>query len=132
MVATVAVLVALFAGTFWGNDDSFPFGPFRMYSVANRTSGIITATRLDGVIGGGEREAIDFGRFGLRRAEVEGRVDWLLQDPQRLELLAEAFERMNPDGPHLTKLYLVEEAHQLERGRPVESSRTTLATWTRS
>jgi hypothetical protein len=132
LVATTAVLVALLAGTFWGDDDSFPFGPFRMYSVANKTSGRITATRLDGVIGDGPRKEIDFGRFGLRRAEVEGRVDWLLRDPDRLELLAEAFENMDPDGPELTKLYLVEEVHQLEGGRPVDSSEETLAVWTRT
>ncbi len=33
-VATLAVAVLLTAGTVWGNDDEFPFGPFRMFSTS--------------------------------------------------------------------------------------------------
>jgi hypothetical protein len=129
MIAVGAILAALLTGTFFGNDDSFPFGPFRMYSVANRTSGNITATQLEGLTEGGVRVDIDFARFGLRRAEVEGQLDSFVADPDRLGLLVEAYENRNPDGPELAELYLVQEVHQLERGRPVETTETTLATW---
>jgi hypothetical protein len=132
MVATGGVLVALFAGTFFGNDDSFPFGPFRMYSVANKTSGLIRATELEGVTTAGRHLDIGFARFGLRRAEVEGQLERFIGEPADLELLVEAYETRNPDGPVLSELHLVEEVHRLERGRPVETTETRLATWTRS
>jgi hypothetical protein len=129
MAATGAVLVALLAGTFFGNDDSFPFGPFRMYSVANKTSGLIRATQLEGVTSNGGHLDIGFARFGLRRAEVEGQLERFIGDPAELELLVEAYEKRNPDGPALRGLHLVEEVHRLHRGRPVETTETTLATW---
>ncbi len=132
LAATGGILIALLAGTFFGNDDSFPFGPFRMYSVANKTSGRITATQLEGVIGDGDRIDLQFANFGLRRAEVEGQLQRFLDDPAQLELLVEAYRNKNPGDPELRELYLVQESHQLEGGRPVETVETTLATWTGS
>jgi hypothetical protein len=132
MAATSGVLVALLAGTFFGNDDSFPFGPFRMFSVANKTSGLIRAPALEGVTTKGRHVDIGFARFGLRRAEIEGQLERFISDPADLALLVEAYETQNPDGPVLSELHLVEEVHRLERGRPVEASETTLAKWTRS
>jgi hypothetical protein len=132
LAATAAVLIALLAGTFFGDDDAFPFGPFRMYSIANRTSGQVRTIRLEGRVAGGSRHEFDFGRFGMRRAEVEGQVDRLLAKPERMELLVEAYHNANPESPPLMKLYLVEEAHRLHRGRPAEVSQRTMLTWQRT
>jgi hypothetical protein len=131
-VVTLAVLCALLLGTFWGNDDSFPFGPFRMYSVANRASGKVTATQLEGVLEGGVREQIDFTDFGLRRAEVEGQIDRFESDPGQLRLLVDAYESRNPEAPQLLELYLVQEVHQLRGGSPESVSQETLASWSRT
>jgi hypothetical protein len=129
LVGTAAILTALLAGTFLGDDDSFPFGPFRMYSVTNRTSGRVEAAHLEGVTVGGRRDEIDFASFGMRRAEIEGQEERFVNDPEQLQLLVEAYENKNHDGPELVELHLVQEVHQLERGRPVESTEKTIASW---
>lgn len=125
------VLAATLAGTFWGEDDHFPVGPFRMYSISNKLDGeiaVITfvATTLDG-----ERIELRPERFGLRPAEVEGRLDLLLADPDLMAGLVDAYERLDDDAPRLASLSLLEEAHQLEDGRPVSTDRRVLASWER-
>jgi hypothetical protein len=129
MVGVTAVLTALLAGTFFGDDDSFPFGPFRMYSVTNRTSGLVEVAHLEGVTVGDRRREIDFASFGMRGAEIEGQTERFVNDPGQLQLLVEAYETKNPEGPQLVELHLVQEVHQLERGRPVETTEKTLASW---
>ena len=42
-------LALLLAGTAWGQDDHFPFGPFRMYSTADDPDGAVLSTYLQAV-----------------------------------------------------------------------------------
>ena len=42
---TVIALALLLAGTFVGQDDDFPFGPFRMYSTTAQLNGPVRSTR---------------------------------------------------------------------------------------
>ena len=54
LVMTALVLVALLAGTVFGDDVHFPFGPFRMYSTTDRIDAPVNSpesrrlTPLDG------------------------------------------------------------------------------------
>ena len=47
--ATALGLVLLLAGTIWGSDDDFPFGPFRMYSTSSPPNAPAPDTRVEGV-----------------------------------------------------------------------------------
>jgi hypothetical protein len=132
-LATGIIILLLLAGSIWGQDDHFPLGPFRMYSVSNRLDGRVTSLQLQGRLGGGPRREIEFGQFGLRRAEVQGQVarfylgDW----DSLLAHLARSYDRFHPRGPVLDELHLVYEVDTLEGGRPVAYEQRTLASWER-
>ena len=66
------VAVLLLAGTFVGQDDDFPFGPFRMYSTRDDPDGTVVSTRVEAVDTGGTLRVVDESSTGLKRAEVEG------------------------------------------------------------
>ncbi len=129
MLATAVVLAAVLAGTFWGHDDHFPVGPFRMYSVSNQVDGSIATVTFVGVTRSGEPMEMRPELFGLRPAEVEGQLPRLVGDPEVLAGLVDAYERLQEETEPLRVLRLVEEAHLLENGRPVSTERTTLAEW---
>src|SRR5918993_875082 len=49
VVVTVIAGALLLAGTVWGTDDHFPFGPFSMYAGVNPPNEPAPDTRVEGV-----------------------------------------------------------------------------------
>jgi hypothetical protein len=132
--ATIVVSAALLAGTFWGNDRHFPFGPFRMYSVANRPDGRIRSAVVEvrTTHASAWLQARTPGDLGMKRAEIEGQVDRFVAEPGLLRHLATAYERLN-EGTTVVAVRLRQETTQLRDGRPSGTvSIETLASWTRS
>lgn len=130
--ATTLAVVALVAGTFWGDDDNWPFGPFRMYSIRNRLDGRIRAARVEMTFADGSRlqSKIDAGTFALKRAEVEGQIDRFERDPSLLRNLALTYERLHPDEQDVVGIRLYYEITTLEGGRPAGlPTIVTMATW---
>ena len=132
LVASSLLLAGLVWGTFWGLDDHFPFGPFRMYSTSDEVDGPIRSVVLEGTTGEGETFQIPTSRFGLRRAEVDGQVERIREDPGFLEHFIEAYERFNPGAPPLEELRIFYRIDVLEDRRPVSQSEETIAVWQRS
>jgi hypothetical protein len=130
-VATVLVLVALLAGTAWGEDDHFPFGPFRMFSRTTKSTGRVTASRIEAVTADGTIVTIGHDRFGLRRAEVEGQLPRFRRDPALLRHLADAYDEFNPDGVELVELRVVNDISRLTDGRVTSRETRVVATWAR-
>ncbi len=130
-VAVVCVTAGLLAGTFWGNDEHFPLGPFRMYSVTNSLDGEIRAIYLEGVSSRGTEFRVDFGDLGLRRAEVEGQLE---RDPAAVVLphLVASFDRRNPSVGPLRELRLVEQIHELRGGYVAASVERVLGEWSKT
>lgn len=126
-----AVLAALLAGTAWGNDEHFPFGPFRMYSTTTRLTGRVTSPKLDVTTATGKQLRLTTRDFGLRPAEMLGQIDRFIDDPDLLRLLADAYERSHPDADPLAEIRLVYVVNRLEGGRPVSAHTELLATWRR-
>ena len=126
-------LVALLAGTAVGQDDAFPFGPFRMYSTSTQPDGGVSTVALEARLDGGDAwvpVGLSPGRVGLSRAEVEGRRDAIEADPQLLAGLAATHDRLRPDEPAWTGLRLLRVRTVLEDHRPTGEVRTrVLATW---
>jgi hypothetical protein len=118
LAAVVVVLALLLAGTVWGDDDSFPFGPFRMYSTRNDPNTPVISTRAVGVTAAGEEVRLSGGQVGLRRAEFEGQINRLREHPELLGLLAESFEDANPDAPELVAVQMVHRKFELADGKP--------------
>ena len=132
IVATVAGLLLLLAGTFWGDDDEFPFGPFRMYASAPDPNGAAKDTRVEGVDVTGAVVAITEANSGIRRAEIEGQQGQYEADPSRLEQVAEAYREHTPGAPALREVRIVIRWHLVEDSRPTGTyTDEVLAAWVR-
>jgi hypothetical protein len=118
VAATALGLTLLLAGTVWGDDDHFPFGPFRMYSTSDPADADAPDTRVEGVDQTGS--VVDLGEraTGIRRAEIEGQQAQFVADPSRLREVAEAYARRQPDAPRLTEVRIVIRWHDITDRRP--------------
>ncbi len=129
--ALLAGLALLVAGTAWGQDDHFPFGPFRMYATADDPDGRVLSTYLqavdaDGVVVPrvGERE------IGLRRAEYEGQLSRIVERPEILGELADVFSQRHPGRAPWVEVSVVRTAYLLRDGVRTGERTEVLATWT--
>lgn len=128
LAATAIVLAVLVAGSLWGADHDFPFGPFRMYATTGRPTGAVRTAALVG-IRDGRRVALQPELVGLRRAELEGQYPRFRQDPRLLAAVARSYDR---HGVHLDELRLVERVRQIvDRRRVPGSHGRVLAVWRR-
>jgi hypothetical protein len=116
LLATAVVLALILAGTLWGNDDEFPFGPFRMYSTRADPNAPVISTRVVGITAAGEEVRLSGGEVGLRRAEFEGQLPRIVDEPQLLGLLAEAYAAAHPSAPELTAVQVVQRRFDLVDG----------------
>lgn len=132
LIATILVIGALVGGTFWGDDDNWPFGPFRMYSIRNRLEGRVRTAHLELMLSDGSRikEEIDAGDFALRRAEIEGQMERFGRDPSLLRHLSFTYEMLHPGSPEVVGIRLYYEVSSLEAGRPAGLvTEITMAEW---
>ncbi len=133
VAATALGLALLLAGTAWGQDDHFPFGPFRMYSTAPGPDADAPDTRVEGVDTTGRTVVLNEANSGLRRAEIEGQQQAYVADPGRLRQVAVAYAERNPGAAPLTEVRIVIRWAGIEDSRPTGTSRDqVIATWTAS
>src|SRR5215213_4069981 len=85
----------LLAGTLWGSDDHFPFGPFRMYSTLNPPNDLVPVTRVEGVDSTGAVVALTEGKTGIRRAKLELEQKRYATVPTLLREFADAYATRN-------------------------------------
>lgn len=128
MTGLVAAL--LLAGTFVGQDDDFPFGPFRMYSTRDDPNGTVVSTRVEAVDRLGRLRTVDERSTGLRRAEVEGQVSRFRADPSLLAALSRAHDQLQPGDPAFVEVRVVERRYLLHDSRPSgQQTETVVARW---
>ena len=129
---TMAVALLVLAGTFLGQDEDFPFGPFRMYSTRDDPDGQVVSTRVEAVDTGGTLRVVDERSTGLKRAEVEGQVDRFVADPDLLAALAQAHARLRPQDAPFAELRVVELSYRLRDSRPTGAqSERVVVRWVR-
>jgi hypothetical protein len=128
--AAVTVIGAglLLAGTLVGQDDVFPFGPFRMYSTTDELHAPVASTRLEAVDAEGTRFRLSDGMTGMRRAEIEGQMGRFRADPALLGSLAEAYAARNAGRPPLARVEIVVRHFTLAGGKPTGAYTDTLDT----
>ncbi len=132
LAAAGIVFGLLLAGTAWGQDDHFPFGPFRMYATRQRLDGSTTWYHVQARTAAGKLVDVPGSAYGLRRAELEGQIPRFVAQPALLSELLEAYERRVPDGPELVEIHLVKSRQRLHAGRPVgDVTDKVLVTWSR-
>jgi len=129
-IVTVVGAVVLLWGTFWGTDDDFPFGPFKMYSHANSPDGFVSSNRLEAVDGSGRRLKLTDSATGLRRSEIEGQIPGFLDDPELLGAVADAYAARHPDAPPLARIEIIRRRYQLEDHEPTgDVAETVVVSW---
>ncbi|HYN93316.1 MAG TPA: hypothetical protein VES42_05665 [Pilimelia sp.] len=120
----------LLAGTVWGSDDHFPFGPFRMYAGVNGPDEPAPDPRVEGVDRTGAVVVLTERNAGVRRAEIEGQQQRYADDPALLRRLADAYARLNPAAAPLIEVRIVMRWHGITDSRPTGThTEETLARW---
>ena len=115
-LAAVAVCLGLvLAGSLYGQDDDFPFGPFRMYSTRDNPNGQVLELRVQLLLTSGGVQDVTNASGAPRRAELEGRIGDLASHPAELEKLV-PFYVAHATGPVRT-MRLVWLVHPLHHGR---------------
>jgi hypothetical protein len=127
----VAVLALTLFGTLHGQDDWFPFGPFRMYSTRDNPDAPVKSTLMQGITPAGQRITINGTETGLRRAEVEGQLGRFERDPALLATIADAYQRRH-SGRKLSAIEIVVRDYGLHGGAANGSyTQKLLARWSR-
>jgi hypothetical protein len=125
-IRVIITLVAgglLLAGTLWGEDDHFPFGPFKMYASAADPDAPTIDTRLEATDVNGETVLLTERNTGIRRAEIEGQMGRFRRDPELLQVAHDAYRQRNPHAPALVEIRVVVRWHEVRNFRPT-------GTWT--
>jgi hypothetical protein len=118
VVATLLAGLLLLAGSIWGSDDWFPFGPFTMYAGVNPPNEPGPDPRLEGTTVDGVVVALGERETGIRRAEFEGQQQLFVDDPSRLRAVWLAYDSRNPDAPELAEVRYVLRLHEIRTSRP--------------
>lgn len=130
VVATALGALLLLAGTLWGQDDAFPFGPFRMYSTAPDPDAAAPDTRVEGVDATGRVVVLTAANSGIRRAEIEGQQQQYVDHPARLRQVATAYANHSPGAPPLVEVRIVIRWQGVKDSRPTGTSTDeTIARW---
>lgn len=132
LFASSVGLVLLVLGTVVGQDDDFPFGPFRMYSTSNNASGVVTVLTLEARTGTGPwtRIAPAPSTVGMNVAEFEGQQPRFEADPTLLAAVARSYERLNPEDEAWDAMRLIRRATVIEDRVPTgEVTEEVLAEW---
>jgi hypothetical protein len=129
--ATLLVGTLLLAGSIWGEDDDFPFGPFRMYASARDANAPSPDTRVEATDATGATVPLTVRNTGIRRAEIEGQLSRFRQDPGLLEVVLAGYARRNPRAPALRQLRIVIRWHDIRDGLPTGAWHDqVVSTWT--
>jgi hypothetical protein len=132
LAATAVVFGLLLTGTFFGQDDAFPFGPFRMYSTRDDPAGLVVSTRVEAVDATGRVLVVPDSATGLRRAEIEGQVGRFRADPEMLAQISVAHDRLHPEQPSYDEVRVVERRYRLRDSRPTgDATEQVVAQWRR-
>jgi hypothetical protein len=130
VVVTIAVFATLFYGSVWGQDDLFPFGPFRMYSTAHKLDESVADTRFELVDTTGSVVQLTQYNTGIRRAEIEGQLSRFRRDPSLLRVIDDAYVTMNPHAPKAVTVRIVIRWQELKGGIETGAYHDeTVATW---
>jgi hypothetical protein len=131
LVAVTGGLGILLYGTVWGTDDMFPFGPLVQYAFSVDPNGEIRSTVIDADTDEGElvRVPLSLEGVGIKRAEIEGQLTKIVDNPALLQAVADAQRERNPQQPQYERLYLRQKVTTLVDGAVGPSRVETLATW---
>lgn len=130
-VSAVWILL-LVLGTIVGQDDDFPFGPFRMYATSNNASGVVTVLTLEvrSADGPWTRVTPTPTTVGMNVAEFEGQQPRFEENPDLLAAVASSYLRLHPYAEPWNAMRLVRRATIIVDRVPTgEVTEEVLAQW---
>jgi hypothetical protein len=124
--AAMAVL-----GTAVWDDGAWPFAPMSQFAFYVGPQSQIRATYVDARWTTGEVRPMQLTAtgVGIARAEIEGRIAPIVEDPSILQDLAVRQRMLHPDEPQPVTLWLRQKVIALRDGRPAGTTVVTLAEW---
>jgi hypothetical protein len=132
LAVTALAFGLLLTGTALGQDDAFPFGPFRMYATRDDPEGLVVSTRVEAVDRTGRVLVVPDSATGLRRAEIEGQIRRFRADPGLLAQISLAHDRLHPRQASYDVVRVVERRYRLHDSRPTgEQTEQVVAEWHR-
>ncbi len=133
ITATLLVFGILTAGQIVHTNDWFPLGTLSQYSYGRPLDAPTRAVRVMAINTDGEevRVPLSVTGSGVQRAELEGQLDRILEDPSILEAIARSWHGLHPDQPQYVELRLERVTHYIKDGVPTgESDVEILTNWT--
>jgi hypothetical protein len=132
-VLLLALTGLFLAGTVVGQDDWWPFGPWRMFATSTAPSGSVYSLGIQ-VQRGDDASWVPASltptSVGLNRAEVEGRIPQMTKKPDMLGTLARSHARLRPHEPAWSAVRVVRTQVLLDHGTPTgEIRQSTVASW---
>jgi len=132
VTATLLVAIITLAGSLWGGDDHFPFGPQLQFANADNPNEPVVVLRVEAVDVTGGRFELNERNAGIRRAEIEAQVERFKAEPALLRAVGEAYTARNPRAHRLNQVDLLERRHELRDGTATgRYTDVTLAVWRR-
>jgi len=118
VVGTLTVLGILTYGQVADTNDLFPFGSLSQYATARDMNGTVQSTYLlaDTDEAEGMFVSSNMHVVGVGRAEIEGQLGRILDDPPIMQGFVDAYAELNPGKPPLRTVYLMRSTQHLVDG----------------
>lgn len=126
-------LIILSIAQIISTNDWFPLGSLSQYSYARPLDSPTKAVRIRALTEAGNDRGVSLskGGIGIERAEIEGQVQRIIDNPQMLEGIARAYSERNPENPAFVELRMERVIRYVEDGKPTgEEDIEVLTTWT--
>ncbi|MCM3662368.1 hypothetical protein M3148_15415 [Georgenia satyanarayanai] len=132
IAGTIAALGVLAYGQVADTNDLFPLGTLSQFATARDLDGTVRSTYLlaDTATEDGRRIAMNDRTIGVARAEVEGQLQRILDNPALMQSLIDGYAALKPNREPVETLYLMRSIQQLEDGYVVgEPEEVELLRW---
>ena len=132
LIVVVLCLIVLTVAQLTDTDDFFPLSRLSQYASAPGRDGVVKSTYIMADTTDGEQARVPLNAtgVGIGRAEVEGQLARIIDDPSLLQAIANAWAELHPDQPQYERLYLKRDIYHLVDGKPTGGRETLeLAVW---
>lgn len=133
LAAAFAALAVLVSAQFLKSNDLFPLGSLSQYAQGSDPNRPVRSTNMRATTTEGTEIGVPLNAtgVGVGRAEIEGQLQRILDDPSLLEGIARAYSGLHPQAPALVEIEVFRTSSELKDGKPTgESSEEVLTTWT--
>lgn len=120
LVAAGVGLIVLSVGQVVNTNDWFPLGSLSQYSYGRPLDTPTKAIRITATTTQGTEVRVPLNPkgVGIGRAELEGQLDRIIENPHMLEGIARAWHGLHPKDPQYTKLVVERTISYVENGKP--------------